>query len=301
MTDKDQQHDTLAGILWMVTAGLLFVAVTVSVRYLGSDMPAVQAAFIRYLLGLLMLVPVLIRINWGGISKQSHGLYFFRGLAHGMAVMLWFFAMARIPIADVTAIGYTTPIFTAVGAIIFFREEVHLRRIAAIVAGFIGALIILRPGLQVIEIGALAQLVAAPCFAISFLLAKKLTQQQDSWEILTMLSIYCTLVLLPGALIVWQTPTLEEVAWLLLVAVFATAGHFALTRAFANAPLTVTQPFGFLQLIWAILFGYLLFDETPDIWVAVGAAIIVTAVTYISHREARARRVKVKTTPSQPG
>ena len=178
-----------------------------------------------------------------------------------------------------------------------YRGEITL----LMMAGFIGTLIILRPGLQVIEIGALAQLVAAPCFAISFLLAKKLTQQQDSWEILTMLSIYCTLVLLPGALIVWQTPTLMEVAWLLLVAVFATAGHFALTRAFAHAPLTVTQPFGFLQLVWAILFGYLLFDETPDIWVAVGAAIIVTAVTYISHRETMARRVKVKTTPSQPG
>ena len=301
MTEASNQHGTLAGILWMVAAGLLFVAVTVAVRYLGSDMPAVQAAFIRYLLGLLMLIPVLLRIRWRSISRQSHGLYFFRGIAHGLAVMLWFFSMARIPIADVTAIGYTTPIFTAVGAIVFFREEMHLRRLSAIAAGFIGTLIILRPGLQVIEIGALAQLVAAPCFAISFLLAKKLTQKQDSWEILAMLSIYCTLVLLPGALMVWRTPTLVEVAWLLLVAVFATAGHYALTRAFANAPLTVTQPFGFLQLVWAILFGYLLFDETPDIWVAVGAAIIVTAVTYISHREARVRRVKLKTTPSQPG
>ena len=301
MTGKGHSQAILPGILWMILAGLLFVAVTVSVRYLGSDMPAVQAAFIRYLLGLLLLVPVLLRIRWADISRQSHGLYFFRGTAHGLAVMLWFFAMARIPIADVTAIGYTTPLFTAVGAILFFREAVHLRRVAALVAGFLGTLIILRPGLQVIESGALAQLVAAPCFAVSFLLAKKLTQQQDSREILAMLSIYCTAVLMPGALMVWRTPVLAEIAWLLLVAVFATAGHYALTRAFANAPLTVTQPFGFLQLVWAIGFGYLLFDETPDIWVAVGAAIIVTAVTYISHREARARRVRVKSGPSQPG
>lgn len=151
-------------------------------------------------------------------------------------------------------------------------------------------LIILRPGIVSIEIGSLAQFIAAPCFAISFLFAKKLTRTEDSIEILVMLSIFCTLALLPAALVQWSTPTLVELGWLFLVAAVATAGHYALTRSFALAPLTVTQPFSFLQLVWAILFGYLIFEEIPDMWVLIGASIIVASISYMTHREAMAAR-----------
>ena len=160
----------------------------------------------------------------------------------------------------------------------------------AIIIGFVGTLIILRPGLITIEIGSLAQLIAAPCFAVSFLFAKKLTNTESPGDILVMLSIFCTLALLPGALYLWQTPTLIEVFWLAMVAVFATAGHYAITRSIAAAPLTATQPYSYLQLVWALIFGYLLFDETPDLWVCVGAAVIVAAITYMTHREAVAAR-----------
>ena len=118
------KRHTVAGALWMVLAGLLFVIVAVIVRHLGSNMPAVEAAFIRYVIGLLLLMPVLLRMNWRRVFKDNLGLYAWRGLAHGLAVMLWFFAMARIPIAEVTAIGYTTPIFTTLGAILIFHERI---------------------------------------------------------------------------------------------------------------------------------------------------------------------------------
>ena len=156
----------------------------------------------------------------------------------------------------------------------------------AILAGFVGTLIILRPGFQTIEAGSLAQLIAAFGFAGSFLFAKHMTQSASSGEILVMLTIFCTLTLLPGAIYYWREPTLLEVSWLALVAVFATAGHYAITRAIAYAPLTVTQPLSFLQLVWAIIFGYWLFDEVPDSWVIVGATIIVVAISYLTHREA---------------
>ncbi len=158
--------------MWMVAGGLLFVAVAVMVRLLGSNLPAVEAAFIRYVFGLLILIPVILQMQWRRVKGANLRLYALRGIAHGVAVMLWFFAMARIPISEVTAIGYTTPIFTVVGAVLIFGERVHIRRIIAIFIGFIGILIILRPGFETIEIGSLAQLIAAPCFAISFLIAK---------------------------------------------------------------------------------------------------------------------------------
>ncbi len=296
------QQSNLLGCLWMVAGGLLFVAVTVLVRHLGSDMPAVEAAFIRYLIGVIILIPMIWRMRWRGLRGTSLRLYLFRGIVHGAAVMLWFYAMARIPLAEVTAIGFSTPVFTALGAVLIFGEQIKARRMLAIAAGFIGTLIILRPGLQTIESGSLAQLVAAFCFAGSFLLAKQLTRSEASGDILVWLTVFCTLALLPGAIATWRAPTVVEVGWLALVAVFATAGHYALTRAIAHAPLTVTQPLSFLQLVWAILFGYLLFDEIPDVWVIGGGLIIIAAVSYLAHREAlAARRSRLASASSTPG
>ena len=285
----------------MVAGGLLFVAVTVLVRHLGTDMPAVQAAFIRYLIGLVLVLPLMWRMRWRGIRPGSFKLYFYRGIVHGAGVMLWFFAMARIPLAEVTAIGFSTPVFTALGAILIFHEKVRLRRMLAIFAGFVGTLVILRPGFQTIEAGSLAQLIAAFCFAGSFLFAKRMTRSENSGDILVMLTIFCTLALLPGAIYYWREPTWTEIGWLALVAVFATTGHYALTRAIAHAPLTVTQPLSFLQLVWAIIFGYWLFDEVPDTWVIAGALMIVGAISYLAHREAvAARRDRNQAAASSP-
>lgn len=283
----------------MVAGGLLFVAVTVLVRHLGSDLPAIEAAFIRYLIGFVLVLPMIWRMQWRRIRPAVFRLYLLRGVVHGFAVMLWFFAMARIPLAEVTAIGFSTPVFTALGAILIFHEQVKRRRMMAILAGFVGTLIILRPGFQTIAAGSLAQLIAAFCFAGSFLFVKQMTQREHSGDILVMLTIFCTLTLLPGAIYYWREPTLTEVSWLALVAVFATAGHYAITRAIAYAPLTVTQPLSFLQLVWAIIFGYWLFDEVPDTWVIVGALIIVAAISYLTHREAMvARRLKMQAAES---
>jgi drug/metabolite transporter (DMT)-like permease len=289
------QQSNLLGCLWMVAGGLLFVAVTVLVRHLGSDMPAVEAAFIRYSIGLLMLLPVIWRMRWRGRGSAWLKLSFYRGLVHGGAVMLWFFAMARLPLSEITAISFSTPVFTALGAILIFHEKVKLRRMLAIAAGFVGTLVILRPGFQAIEVASLAQLVAAVAFAGSFLIAKRMTETRSSGDILVMLTIFCTLTLMPGAIYYWREPTLVEIGWLALVAVFATAGHYAITRAIGYAPLTVTQPLSFLQLVWAIAIGYWLFDEIPDTWVISGALIIVASISYLTHREAQAaRKLKVQ-------
>jgi drug/metabolite transporter (DMT)-like permease len=293
-TDRD---GTLAGIGWMLLTTVLFVSVTGIVRHIGSTIPAPEAAFIRYAIGLLLVLPAfrpLLR-QWprAGLMK----LFMVRGLVHGIAVMLWFYAMARIPIAEVTALGYTAPIFVTLGAAFFFGERLHLRRIMAVVAGFAGAMIVLRPGFQEISSGQLAQLTAAPLFAASFLLAKGLTRDFSASMIVAMLSLFCTLTLLPGAILQWRDPTMEEVAWLGLTAAFATAGHYTLTRAFAAAPLTVTQPVGFLQLVWASALGILVFGEALDPFVIVGGGIVVAAVSYISHREAVAAR-RMRTPPA---
>ena len=274
----------------MVLSSFLFVGMTGIIRHLGSGLPAVEAAFIRYFLGSLMILPMVIRHWPGRLSKRETGFYTLRGIVHAGGVILWFYAMARIPIAEVTAIGYVAPIFVTIGAALFLGERLQFRRIGGVICGFIGALIILRPGFQEINLGQMAQLCAAPLFAISFILAKKLTETQDSSVIVGMLTIACTIALLPGAIFQWRNPTLEELLWLTLAAVIATAAHYTLTRAFQAAPITVTQPLGFLQLIWAAILGVLAFGEPLDPYVMIGGAVIIGAATYISHRELQVSR-----------
>lgn len=281
---------TLAAIGWMVASGLMFVFVTGIVRYLGSTVPVLEAAFLRYLFGLVLISPALLRLTRNVPNARLTGIFAIRGFVHGFAVMLWFYAMAHIPVAQVTAIGYASPIFVTIGAALFLGERMHVRRMAGIAVGFLGVLIILRPGFEEVSLGQLAQLTAAPLFATSYIIAKKLTHDQDTTVIVAMLSLFCTLTLAPGAYYQWQTPHLSEAGLLALTAIFATVGHYTLTRAFHAAPITVTQPVTFLQLVWAVSMGIILFDEPADPPVLLGGAIIVAAATYISHREAQAAR-----------
>ena len=192
----------------------------------------------------------------------------------------------------------TGGIFVTVGAAMFLGERVQLRRVMAVLAGILGALVILRPGFQEISVGQLAQLGAAPCFAMSFLMAKRLTREEDPAVIVGLLSVFVTLALAPAAFANWSDPTWAEVGWLSLTAVFATAGHWTLTKAYACAPITVTQPVQFLQLVWATILGIVAFGEPVDPFVIAGGGIIVGAATYIAHRERVSARREI--TPAAP-
>ena len=254
MTDPDQSRP-VAGILWMLVTGLCFVVVTGVVRHLGTDLPAAQSAFIRFLYGILFLAPTLLPALRRGLSAQVWKLALSRGVLHVAAVVLWFFAMARIPVAEVTAIGYLNPIVVTVGAALFLGERLAFRRMAAIAIALIGAIIILRPGFREVAPGHLSQLGAAICFGLSFLFAKRLSTLAAPSTIIALLALTVTIGLAPLAWVVWVPPTWEQLGWLGIVAAFATMGHYTMARAFVAAPLTVTQPVTFVQLVWATLAG----------------------------------------------
>ena len=169
-----------------------------------------QAAFIRYAFGLVLTAPVLWRLVAHRQWPTRPGLCLVRGACHAIGVMLWFYAMARIPVAEVTAIGFTTPLFVTIGAALFLVERLRARRIGAVLIGFCGTLMILQPGLKAIEAGALAQVAAAPVLACSYLIAKKLTETESPVAIVAYLSVFVTAALAPLALLSWRTPTVEE-------------------------------------------------------------------------------------------
>jgi drug/metabolite transporter (DMT)-like permease len=286
-TDKPGDERPLAGALWMLATGLCFVAVTAIVRHLGTDLPAAQAAFLRFAFGVLFLLPTLWGVMRAGLPSGSATLFGLRGAAHVVAVVLWFYAMARLPLAEVTAIGYLNPVMVTLGAALFFGERLALRRIGAVLVALAGAVIVLRPGLREVTPAHLAQIAAALCFAISYLLAKRLGQMASPQAVVGMMSLTVTLGLAPLAWAVWVPVTAVQAGWLALVAAFATAAHYAMMRAFACAPLTVTQPVTFLQLLWATLVGVFVFGEAVDPFVLLGGAVIIAAVCFITWREAQ--------------
>jgi drug/metabolite transporter (DMT)-like permease len=198
--------------------------------------------------------------------------------------------MARIPIADVTAMNYLAPVYVTLGAAIFLGETLALRRILAVVAALVGALIILRPGFREVGAGHLAMLIAAVFFAASYLTAKRMADETGAAVTVTMLSLTVTIGLLPLALWNWVTPTWHEMGLLFVVAALATTGHYTMSLALAAAPVTVTQPVGFLQLVWAVLLGALVFDEGLDPYVILGGGLIVAAISFMTWREAMLKR-----------
>ncbi|UYV38988.1 DMT family transporter [Rhodobacteraceae bacterium D3-12] len=278
------------GVLWMILTGFLFVAVNAMVKAMGTRIPAPEAAFLRYAFGLLLLLPMIRPLIRAKLTRRQMTFFAWRGVAHTAAVCLWFYAMARIPIADVTVLNYLSPIYVTLGAALFLGEKLALRRILAIVAALIGALIILRPGFREVGDGHLAMLVAAVFFAVSYLIAKRMADDTGAAVTVTMLSLTVAVGLLPLAIMNWVTPTLYEAAMLFGVAVFATAGHYTMSVALSLAPVTVTQPVGFLQLVWAVLLGWLVFEEGLDVYVLLGGGLIIAAISFMTWREAVLKR-----------
>ena len=280
----------LEAILWMLGSGLCFVGVTGVVRHLGTDLPAAQSAFVRFAWGAIFLLPTLVRTLVAGIPAPLMRLYLGRGVLHVAAVIFWFYAMARIPMAEVTAIGYLNPVLLTLGTVVFLGEKLSLARVGAIGVALLGALIVLRPGLREVTQGHFSQVFAACFFAGSYLFAKKLSGIVGAGQVVAMLSLLVTIGLLPLALLVWVPMSVAQLMWLAVVAACATGGHYCMSRAFAAAPVAVSQPVVFLQLIWASLMGWAVFDEAVDPFVVLGGAVIVTSVSYIAWTERRARR-----------
>ena len=282
----------MLGIFWMVLTGLMFVAVTAIVKYIGSDLPAAEAAFLRYLLGLIFVIPMIRPILRARLDRRQIMLFSLRGFVHTGAVILWFYAMSRIPLAEVTAMNYLSPVYVAIGAALFLGERLPPRRTVAVGVALIGAMIILRPGMRVLDPGHIAMLFTALGFAAGYLIAKLMSGEVSAAVVVGMLSITVTIGLAPFAYVVWVTPTFAQVGWMFLVACFATAGHYSMTLAFAAAPLTVTQPATFLQLVWAVILGAVIFAEPIDGWVILGGVVIMASVSFITWREAVAQRKK---------
>ncbi|MDA5093403.1 DMT family transporter [Aliiroseovarius sp. KMU-50] len=284
------QNRPLHGVAWMLAAGLMFVTMNAMVKHVGQTLPSAQAAFLRYVFGLFFVAPALVRVMGMRFDRKTWGLFLGRGAVHTVAVLCWFYAMTQITVAEVTSMNYLTPIYVMLGAAFFLGDTFSWRRAVAVGVAFLGVLVILRPGLRELGSGHLAMVFTAISLGGSYLIAKRLSSITSAAVVVAMMSLIVTVGLAPFAWMVWVPPNMTQLAWLVVIAGFATGGHYSMSRAFAEAPVSVTQPVAFTQIVWAVSMGYLLFDEPIDAWVIFGAMMIMSAVTYITWREALLKR-----------
>jgi drug/metabolite transporter (DMT)-like permease len=255
-------------------------------RLLTQQIEPFQTQFLRYFFGLLVLLPVILHNGLGAYKPKNYRDQFSRGLAHSLGLALWFFALPKIPLADMTAIGFTGPIFIMVGAYLAFKESMRWERWVAVVLGFCGVLIVVGPKLS--GTGGwyhLVMLASAPVFAVSFLLTKAMTRYESPGVILVWQSITVSLITLPAALWVWQPLSAWQWLAFAVAGVLGSAGHYSLTRGFAAADISATQSAKFLDLVWSAMMGYLLFADIPSQSTIIGGVVIASATLWLARRE----------------
>ncbi len=278
----------VAGIVWMTISMALFAGLAVFARAaMNAGLHPFEVVFLRNLCATLMLSPLLF---WRGAAlfrSSQLSLYGLRVLVSLLSMLAWFYALALIPIGEVTAIGFLAPVFGTLGAIFLLGEKVRLRRWTAIMVGFLGAMIIIRPGMSPLGLGQVCAVFNAMSIGIVAIMIKQLTAVDDPDKIVFLTNLMLTPLSLVPALFVWTWPTLEALLPVLGLGLTAVLGHVALVRGYAATDASLAMTFEFSRLPFSVAIAYLAFGETIDAWTWVGAAIIFASAVYITRREAK--------------
>lgn len=276
MNAESSRHPVIAAALWMVGAVASFLAMALAGREMsGAGMGTFQIVLIRSLVGLVVVSALLARTGWAQISAKRLGLHLARSIGQFGGQYGWFYGIAVIPLAEVFAIEFTTPMWAAIIASLVLGERMTRSRLLAIGFGIAGVLMILRPGVAIIHPGALAVLGAAACYAVSFVLTRKLASTDSALAILFWMSFTQVPLALIPAVAHWVAPPPALWPWLLVVGVTGLSGHYCVTRALRLADAAVVAPMDYLRLPLAAFAGFLFYGEQLDWLVFAGAAVML--------------------------
>lgn len=282
--------DLRRAVLLMVASTLMFGSMAAVIRLASEQLHAFEIAFFRNFFGLVFALPLLFRHGPSLLKTLKLPLYLLRCLIGIVSMLAGFWAIVHMPLAQAISISYATPLFVTIGAVLVLGEVVRIRRWTAVLMGFVGVLVIVRPGADTFTLAALVALVAAAlsaCVAISIKFLSR-TEKPDAIVLYTTL-LWVPMSLVP-ALFVWIWPTGIIWLWIVLSGFFGTAGHMLWTRALKLGDASMLTPISFLQVLVVSVYGYFLFDEVLDRWTMIGAAIIFGSNVYIAHREAQLAR-----------
>jgi drug/metabolite transporter (DMT)-like permease len=273
------------GALWLVSGGFIFTTNAMMIRLLSAEVESVQTAFFRAFFSVLMLLPLMLsgRVKpWHSQRKVGH---FWRTVMGTVSMVLGFYAVSMLPLADATALAFSQPLFSVVVAALIIGEKVRWRRWGATLVGFVGVLVMVRPGAGSLQPGAIVALTNAMTVALSILLVKRLSDSEAPLMILTQFAIFSTLLLVVPAIWVWRWPSPWGWALAVGVSASATVGQYFWVQAFKSGEMSAVAPFEYLRLPFAVFVGWLVWGEMPVIWTYVGAAIVIGSALYIAHRE----------------
>jgi len=292
-----QKQAPLQGVLWMVVAAFFFAVSAGLVRYISTNIDAFEQAFWRQFLGLLIILPFVWRNGLIGLRTRQLKTNLLRNLAGYTGISLYFYSVTLIPLAESLALQFTLPLFTIIFAMLILGENVGAHRWTATVVGFLGALVILRPGMIAVEIGAMVALTAAACLAMSDTLVRRLSRTEST----LMIVFYGYLLQIPLAFAValpdWVTPSAADWPWLIALGACSFIAQWGLSRSFVLAEASLVSPILFLRLPIVAVIGYFFFAQVPDLWTWVGAVIIFGSSYYAARRETMHRRRRTATNP----
>ncbi len=292
----------LAGALWMIlSCAILSLLAGIGRHLAGAGMHPFEIVFFRLLFALAFMLPWLMARGVGVLKTERIKLDAVRACISMGAMTSWFYAISLVPIGEVTALSFLAPLFTTVGAALVLGETVRRRRWTATLVGFMGALVIIRPGLTHLDPGHWMALGSAVFMGVSALVVKSLTNTESPSTVVFYANMIMTPIALVPALFVWQWPGGALWPYVIAMGPIAAVGHITLTRAFAAADASMIAPFDFARLPFAVLIGYLAFGELIDGWTWVGAGIIFCASVYIMRREAQLGSKRPPTIPGDVG
>lgn len=279
-------------MLWMAATGLLFTVLNAVMKKLAHELDPWLVGFLRYLLGALVMLAPVLRLGAPALWSKAPRLQMLRGLFHAGGMLLWFAALPLVTITELTAIGFSGPLFICLGAVFFLNEHMTRARWAAVLMGFVGVVLVLKPwqgpGFSGISTGMLLMLASAPVFAGSFLVAKMLTRHDRSDVIVLWQHLLVSLLLAPFAFVWWLQPSLGQWSLLLLCGFLGAGGHYCMIRSFRVADISAVQSVKFLELVWAALLGLAMFGTVPAVWTVAGGTVILVSTVWLARHESRA-------------
>lgn len=287
------QTPVMRGIVLMCLSTIAFSIMHGLVRFVSEVLPPFQIAFFRNIFGLAFLLPLLMRSRFAILRTKQIGLHALRGVINMAAMLMFFTALAISPIAKVTALGFTAPIFMAILAVLVLGERFRIYRWSAIFLGFVGMLIILRPGLVAIDTGALLVIGSAALWAVAMIIIKIQSRTESSLTIVAYMGIFLGVFSIAPAVWVWQPFGLQTLGFMVLIGLFGSIAQMAISESLKETDSTALMPFDFLKLIWTAMIGVWFFSEIPDIYTWIGAIVIFLSGLFIAIRERSIQRQRV--------
>lgn len=279
--------DNLRGALWMFGMVASLSLLAIAARELAPRHNPMELQVVRHGMSLLILAPFVIRAGLRSFQTTNLKLQLFRNVSHFAATIGWYTAVTLLPLAEVFAIEFTTPVWVAVLAVLFLGEKMNVGRVVALVLGIAGILVILRPGFNDVGPGTWIMVATAFGFAIANACTKGLTRTDSVLTVLLWMSMLQGLMAVVGASFDWTAPTVDEIPWLIVIGVTGLGAHYSLAKALTLADVSLVNPVDFLRLPLIAVVGFLAYGEGVDVLVLVGAGIIFVGNYYSIRRESR--------------